>query len=380
MFFSGSARLSRTLPELGDLPRCLDELLRDVGAGDVLDADDLAHELAVSAERLGGVLDEASKNEIDLLCRERYVLCPRCEMLNPAEERNAAVASDERYPCSDCGLDLARTPAEAVTRYRLSETSLAEAEQRRAAERVRLQRTAVVLTALAVERGAVMTHLADVHDEVHEAGTVYRVGTFATKTSDWTVAVALVGAGNAGAAFEAERAIRHFDPDVTLFVGIAGGIKDVELGDVVAATDVYGYHAGKAGETFTARHDVGRSTYALVQRAQAEAESGDWRARVDGRGDIKAIVAPIAAGEQVVVSTRSVTNEFIRANYDRAVAVEMEGRGFLAALHANQKVGALVVRGISDLLDDKDKTDAAGGQESAAANAAAFAFEVLAKL
>jgi RNA polymerase sigma factor (sigma-70 family) len=58
----------------------------------------------------------------------------------------------------------------------------------------------------------------------------------------------------------------------------------------------------------------------------------------------------------------------------------MEGRGFLQAAHANPNISALIVRGISDLLTDKSRTDRAGYQERAAEHASAFAFEILARL
>jgi len=58
----------------------------------------------------------------------------------------------------------------------------------------------------------------------------------------------------------------------------------------------------------------------------------------------------------------------------------MEGYGFLRGIYMNPDVGALVVRGISDLIDAKSTADAQGTQQRAAQAASAFTFEMLAHL
>jgi hypothetical protein len=93
-----------------------------------------------------------------------------------------------------------------------------------------------------------------------------------------------------------------------------------------------------------------------------------------------AFVGAIAAGESVVASTESGTAQRLTQTYGDALAVEKEGYGFLGAAREVKGVSALVIRGISDLLDGKEAADKQGSQALAARNASTFAFELLAKL
>src|SRR5712692_2774874 len=124
---------------------------------------------------------------------------------------------------------------------------------------------AVILTALSVEYKAVRTHLANIREETHPQGTIYEIGKFSAGSHVWEVGIVEIGAGNTGAALEVERAIQHFNPSVVLFVGVAGGLKDVSIGDVVASTKVYGYESGKAMSSFQERPEGGISSYRMVQ-------------------------------------------------------------------------------------------------------------------
>ena len=237
---------------------------------------------------------------------------------------------------------------------------------------------AVILTALPVEYLAVRAHLQALREEVHAQGTIYERGTFG---AEWEVGIVEIGAGNVGAAVEAERAIAYFKPEVILFVGVAGGIKDVAIGDVVVSTKVYGYESGKAEQRFKPRPEIGLSAYNLEQRARAEARKGDWLERLAVVPEVRprVFVGPIAAGEKVIASTQSELFQFLRENYGDAIAVEMEGLGFLEAARANQRVSTIVIRGISDLIDEKGECDRSGSQEIASCHAGAFAFQMLAK-
>ena len=168
-----------------------------------------------------------------------------------------------------------------------------------------------------------------------------------------------------------------------MMVGIAGGLKDVQLGDVVVGDKIYHYESAKDTDRGRlSRIDIAEPAHRLVHRARAVARSTNWIARIKGsqrRPSPTAIVGPIAAGEKVVAGRKSTTFALLRRDFSDAVAVEMEGYGVLRATHANE-VRGIVVRGISDLIDEKAKSDATGSQDVASRHAAAFAFQLLADL
>lgn len=233
--------------------------------------------------------------------------------------------------------------------------------------------SAVVLTALPVEYDAVRALLTDLDPEelVHEDGARVELGRI--EGTSWTVAISELGEGAVHAAAMTTRIVGWLRPEVVLFVGVAGGLKgDIEIGDVVVGTKVYGIHGGKqTPKGFHARPEVWHGSGRLVPAARSA-----LRDMADVRGHLK----PIACGDVVLADDRSALAEHIRLHYNDACAIEMEGSGAAHAAHLNGQLDALVIRGISDRANrHKHKADASGSQELAAKQAASVAIAVLRK-
>lgn len=244
----------------------------------------------------------------------------------------------------------------------------------------------VIFTALPNELKAIEHHLTSLKDEFHsEQGTLYRIGDLPNEKGALPIAVVETEPNNVKAAIEVERALSYFKPSYAFFVGVAGGIKeDVVVGDVVVATKIYAYEVGKADKTYLPRFEFGEPSYQLKQFAKAADRANIWRNRVDSKYKTSispnVFLKPIAAGEKVVSYTKSKVFKFLKAYCSDALAVAMEEYGFTESTKAHRQVEGMVVRGISDLIDGKGASDASGSQEQAAANAAAFTFEIIIKL
>jgi nucleoside phosphorylase/tetratricopeptide (TPR) repeat protein len=243
--------------------------------------------------------------------------------------------------------------------------------------------TVVICTALDIEYIAVREHLEGPFTEREERGTLYEIGTFLTDRGRWTVALAQTGAGNTQAGVQLDRAIAVFHPTLVLFVGVAGGRKDVALGDVVIADAIYDYESGKDTATdYLPRIKTAAPAHRLLNRAGKLARDNAWQQRIlptTPGNPPKAVIKPIAAGGKVIADQNSATALFLDRHCGDAAAVEMEGHGFMHGAYVNETVQALVVRGISDLLSGKTEAADQYWQPAASRHAAAFAFELLAR-
>jgi adenosylhomocysteine nucleosidase len=240
--------------------------------------------------------------------------------------------------------------------------------------------TVVLLTALDLEYQAVRQHLDGPRVWPHPAGTVFEVGHL--PDVDGTIALAVTGEGNAGAAVLAERAITMFQPKALVNVGVAGGLKDsIALGDVVVATKVYALHSGREhADGFLARPKAWQASHELEQFARYVARTGTWTGLLPPGPACQPPTVhfkPIASGEVVLNAAATPLATWIHHTYDDAVALDMESAGVAQAAHLNRSLPVLSVRGISDRADDgKGAADAAGWQHVAANHAAALTVSV----
>ncbi len=238
----------------------------------------------------------------------------------------------------------------------------------------------IIFTAIPEEFSAVTKHLVKTKNFFLEnTGTFYQIGQY----GNYNIAVTQTEAGNVKAATEVERGLNRFNPEYIFFVGIAGGIKDVKIGDIVVGSKVYSFEIGKEAETYKPRFEFGISDYSLTQRAKSLQIKSDWQQKIistqhsENFESPDVYIKPIAAGEKVVANKKSKVYKLIKQNCSDALAVEMEGYGFLEAVRPHKQVSALLLRGISDLIEGKSLSDDSGSQVVASANVAAFAFAVI---
>ncbi|OXA79061.1 Nucleoside phosphorylase [Flavobacterium aquidurense] len=247
-------------------------------------------------------------------------------------------------------------------------------------------KTVVVLTALEVERAEVLKYISSKETIFHPTtGTDYIKGKYKLANEiEIDIVICRTDQTNVNAALETERALEFFKPDYIFFVGVAGGLKDVSVGDIVIGTTVIGYERGKAeDENFKARPQFGASSYDLDRLASAYSISDEWKTLARSLNDlsfqteIKVLTGTIASGEKVDASIKSSLHQHIKQNASHALAIEMEGLGFLEVCRARPLTKSLLLRGISDLVEDKEVMDNKGSQPYASKNVSAFLFGLL---
>ncbi|MCA9190698.1 MAG: AAA family ATPase [Planctomycetales bacterium] len=250
-------------------------------------------------------------------------------------------------------------------------------EDSKPAERIR---KAVICTAVDHEIDAVREFARGLQLVSHR-GCYFDRGYFDGMHCTWELTIAECGQGNVSTVIVTKDAVEHASPDIVLFVGTAGGIKDVTLGDVVAATHVYCVGGGKSGEEYFHRPRSPEIDSDLNQLAYAIRRGRAWQSRIkftyaQESKKPRAFNGAIASGDEVVTSHSSASYLFIRKYLEDALVVEKEGYGFLEAVK-RYRIPAIVIRGVQDLCKDKAEAEKDGWKERAAAHAAAFAFELL---
>ena len=238
----------------------------------------------------------------------------------------------------------------------------------------------LILTPLSLERDAVLLHLMNPQIQ-QEGGRVYFTGQFDGNHQIFQITVLEAGSKNTIVALAAEQAIQYAKPLMVVLTGIAGGVKDVAIGDVVVGNTAYGYDSGKETDSgFAYRPHVHHFSKPLLALAKIVEIVNQWRQISNPPVTGNVFYGPIASGDKVVASKGSEAYHRIKKHLNDTIALEMESAGFGEALSNHPHLLSINIRGISDLLDKKSEGDEGLRQRTAAANAAAFLFEMINQL
>lgn len=235
----------------------------------------------------------------------------------------------------------------------------------------------VILTPIAIEYSIVRRFLSNLKMK-RIANFTCEVGQFEGKYHKFQIAIRETGSKETTAALATQAIIENLNPSILILLGICGGVKDVKIGDVVVGTKAYGYEAGKeTPDGFVARPESYHYDKELIEHIKILEYSFDRDKLNPNHEEVKVFYGPIASGNKVIASTNSHIFHQLKLHYNDTTAVEMEATGFAEAAFMYKNVRILNIRGVSDLLEGKTKSDTEGSQEYAIENASAFVFELL---
>jgi predicted NACHT family NTPase/nucleoside phosphorylase len=247
----------------------------------------------------------------------------------------------------------------------------------------------VILTAIKEETTAVLYHLGGAVQTENREG--YFCKNFRGNGQDWLVAVKEIGPYNDPQ--RTTNVLNYWQPNVILLVGVAGTlkVKDADLADVVAARIVRSYVQGRVEDEQIRNRSqfLGKASEELIEQANQQIHRNTWIQRIEGgcpQKKPKAVIEAIVSGDMLLAGSNNEIFNYIRTNFSDAVAIEMEGYGFHRGVEEyhrnpnNTKVEALVIRGISDSINNQSDQQNLDRKETAARHASAFAFEIIANL
>lgn len=199
------------------------------------------------------------------------------------------------------------------------------------------------------------------------------------------VCVKALQQGNVSVVSVVRDVLQRWQPRMLVLVGIGGGLgSEVEIGDVVVATQILYYELGRVAATGTVRRvEAYRPSARLLMAAESVRDSTWAQATRDGRPpliprDPIRHMAPLGSGEKVIADAAADEIAFLRSMNYKVGAVDMEAAGIAnAAYEYSSALDLLVIRGISDRAD-RNKSD--DYQRYAARSAAGFLVAVLGKL
>ena len=247
----------------------------------------------------------------------------------------------------------------------------------------------VVITALPEERDAVLAKfgpVAPVAARPSDPNVYYRArfgaGQGIARPAYRVVVTSLLGMGRVQAALSTSDAIRRWQPDYVMLVGIAGGFRavrsDLKLGDVLIADEIIDYELQKVQPRGAQIRDK-RPPISVRLLTAAQNFTGEWcsaltESRPSG-GRPKVLFGPVATGDKVL-NDQTTIGKLVK-RFPRLIGVEMEAGGAASAALRNE-TNFFMVRGVSDFADGTKNTAATARWRKYACDVAAtFAAELV---